>query len=130
MGVFDNLGFKYFFNFAIIVLFIKLIFYIFTHRIKIKYPIILFGILFLFLYDCLNAMINNLFSLSYLGNFNIWITYLILFLTISIFFRNQHKKDILLLLYWLCLQCIFMWSQCINEMGLPYSDSLSFCGNE
>ncbi len=92
MGVFDNLGFKYFFNFAIIVLFIKLIFYIFTHRIKIKYPIILFGILFLFLYDCLNAMINNLFSLSYLGNFNIWITYLILFLTISIFSEISIKK--------------------------------------
>lgn len=81
-GIFDGFGFSHFFNIAVIVFTIKLVF-ISVLRKKMSGNILLNSILvvFLALYDICNATLNNLFFLSYISNFSIWI--IMLFLVVS-----------------------------------------------
>ena len=75
-GIFDNLGFKYLFNIAIFILFIRLI----IENLIYKKPIFnKFTILFIILiiWDIIITIFSNLFDINYIANISLYSSWLI-----------------------------------------------------
>ena len=84
-AIFDTGGFLYTFNLAVILMALRLIYVaIIEKTLWNKATILFFGALILLgAYDLVNAVINGLFSFTYLSNLNIWVTWIIAYILLS-----------------------------------------------
>lgn len=95
-GVFDDSGFKYLFNFSLVVFFIKVVIELARKKKLLITKNLIFVLLvaFIAIYDLANAMANNLFSFGYLSNLNIWLTVVLAFLLVQCKDLNINKEFI------------------------------------
>ena len=94
VGVFDNSGFKYVFNFALVAFLLRVLIDCYLKKELFNKKVLLFAIALvgLILYDFLNSLLSHTFSIQYLANLNIWVTWIIFFLLVTTKDLSNYKK--------------------------------------
>ena len=125
-GIFDNLGFKYLFNIAIFILFIRLI----IENLIYNKPIInKLTVLFLIIivWDIIITIFSNLFNINYIANISLYSSWLIFAYII-----NKKGLDYNNLIKYLfigyLLSCILCIYYIFNRWGFDIPDMYRFKG--
>lgn len=125
-GMFDNLGFKYLFNIAIFILFIRLIIENLIYKNPIFYK---FTILFIILiiWDIIITIFSNLFDINYIANISLYSSWLIFAYIIN---KNELEYNNLIkyLFIGYLLSCILCVYYMINRWGFNIPDMYRFKG--
>ena len=118
-GVFDDCGFLYFFNISCLALLFKIVVHILIRNIKIRREIIFAVVLtsVLAIIDLVDAAHFNVLTSSYLSNFTVWTSLLLLILSACAFENINIKKIFYYALLGFVLSCVLCSINILNRWG-------------